>query len=821
MIVTDVRAFAAERSSQQDEAIDQLTPVVEAALEQFGQAGWQNGIVDEAVQLWESTLEGGEADPSQFAANLSDSLEQTGVPSSPPDPSQVQRIASWVAVYAINDATETTAQTALEQGESVVQRWVTMQDADVRQSHQDVDGDTVPVGDTFNVAGFEVPYPGAPVGPPEIWINCRCVLAVVEGDEMTSQTFAVDDGLEVTEEVTEQEMLDADWGAEMDQIPVHGILIDKSEETGDNRHLAGEFSVLSVHDGPVPLRWVKADVGQHDGAIRVGSITSTWEEGDRILWNGHLMDTPEAMEALNLLAEGRMGISVDLDSAVFDMDEDGDNPMMRVREGRVRAATLVDIPALVGAWAQLGSWEDSLMLAASGCLPCQEQNRTYRDFAISESEWDGSSSRFTDEEWCRSTIVHLEDGCTAKSDHKMPIREPNGDLSRAAVHNAAARFNQVDAPPEALASARRALVRAYGELDEEPPESLTASGSDTFQNGNIPEITKDAPGWITNPSDTSRLRRYWTEGPGAARIGWGTPGDFNRCRTNLAKYVQRPDWLAGLCANMHYDALGVWPGQHTARVAAEYAFTASAFRVVDDSSNTIPAEWFNDPGLPFVTPITITDDGRVFGHAAVWGVCHTGLGVSVGDGGLCQEAPRSPSNYAYFRTGVISTDEGDIPVGNLTMNTGHAADGWSASRTVAHYDNTSTVVADVAAGEDEFGIWVSGAMRSGLTEDDLRAFKGSTLSGDWRMIGGHYEMVAALAVNVPGFPIPRMSIAASAGRQTSLVAAGVVDPSLREQLPDVKTLADKVEDELERRAKARSLKARFRASERARLMESI
>lgn len=36
-------------------------------------------------------------------------------------------------------------------------------------------------------------------------------------------------------------------------------------------------------------------------------------------------------------------------------------------------------------------------------------------------------------------------------------------------------------------------------------------------------------------------------------------------------------------------------------------------------------------------------------------------------------------------------------------------------------------------------------------------------------------MIAALAVNVPGFPVPRTALAASGGEQVSLVAAGVID----------------------------------------------
>jgi hypothetical protein len=108
------------------------------------------------------------------------------------------------------------------------------------------------------------------------------------------------------------------------------------------------------------------------------------------------------------------------------------------------------------------------------------------------------------------------------------------------------------------------------------------------------------------------------------------------------------------------------------------------------------------------------------------------------------------------------------------MGIGHAGDRLSAQATASHDDNTGTVVADVAAGEDEHGIWFSGAMRPDLTEEQVRQFKAATLSGDWRTIADDYELVAALAVNVPGFPIPRVSIAASGARWP--VGAGLRPP---------------------------------------------
>lgn len=54
------------------------------------------------------------------------------------------------------------------------------------------------------------------------------------------------------------------------------------------------------------------------------------------------------------------------------------------------------------------------------------------------------------------------------------------------------------------------------------------------------------------------LKEYWTHGAGAAKIRWGTPGDFNRCVTHLQKYVTDPE---GLCNVLHRRALGRPPGQ--------------------------------------------------------------------------------------------------------------------------------------------------------------------------------------------------------------------------------------------------------------------
>jgi hypothetical protein len=197
-------------------------------------------------------------------------------------------------------------------------------------------------------------------------------------------------------------------------------------------------------------------------------------------------------------------------------------------------------------------------------------------------------------------------------------------------------------------------------------------------------------------------------------------------------------------------------------IEAPFALIASA------APSVPPMGWFADPTLTGPTPITIDGSGRVFGHAALWGTCHIGLPG-------CITPPQSPSEYAYFRTGATLTEGGEIPTGKLTVGGGHADGQLGYAATAEHYDNACAAVATVAAGEDEYGIWVAGALLASATEQQVEALRQSPLSGDWRDIGGALEMVACHAVNTPGFPVPRPRAAiAASGRQLSLVAAGMV-----------------------------------------------
>ena len=224
-------------------------------------------------------------------------------------------------------------------------------------------------------------------------------------------------------------------------------------------------------------------------------------------------------------------------------------------------------------------------------------------------------------------------------------------------------------------------------------------------------------------------------------------------------------------------AAGQAPAKPAEDVDPEGALEASADPVSQNRDSltaaaipTAPPEaWFKDPQLTGPTALVVEDDGRVYGHIAAWGTCH------IGQIGKCVEPPTSPSNYAYFRTGALRTAEGtSVAVGHLTMGTGHAGPRDSANAAAEHYDNTGTVFADVAAGEDAYGIWVAGSLRPGITAEQVRVARSAPISGDWRTIRGSLELVGALAVNVPGFPVPRPQGLLASGEVKSLQASGVV-----------------------------------------------
>ena len=235
-----------------------------------------------------------------------------------------------------------------------------------------------------------------------------------------------------------------------------------------------------------------------------------------------------------------------------------------------------------------------------------------------------------------------------------------------------------------------------------------------------------------------------------------------------------------------------------------------------DALPTYPAAAFDDPALPGPTPVTVDrDTGRVVGHLALWDSCHVGLP------GRCVQPPRSASNYAAFHQSTVITPDGDrLAVGRLTVGGGHADARAGVRAAAEHYDTTGACWAFVRAGEDEHGIWVAGQINPAATAEQLAAAEAAPLSGDWRRVGAGLELVAALSVSTPGFPV-RREYSAAEGALDSLVAAASPVARCGDDPADSPAPPDDGAAAFERGRRFERAAARFRASEQQALARRV
>ena len=174
-----------------------------------------------------------------------------------------------------------------------------------------------------------------------------------------------------------------------------GVLTVEGTPTGDRREFAPDS--VTWADPPVPLRWQKTD--SHGGmptntVVNVGSITKIWRDGANIMGEGTFDlggpeddDQHEAFRRMSANPPTLSGISIDADDItdadieyVFpdadDEESDGDIFFLLFAEpekmifhaARIRAATLVDIPAFVE--------------AQIGLIPEGEEQTSTEDIAV-------------------------------------------------------------------------------------------------------------------------------------------------------------------------------------------------------------------------------------------------------------------------------------------------------------------------------------------------------------------------------------------------------------------------------------------------------
>lgn len=211
------------------------------------------------------------------------------------------------------------------------------------------------------------------------------------------------------------------------------------------------------------------------------------------------------------------------------------------------------------------------------------------------------------------------------------------------------------------------------------------------------------------------------------------------------------------------DRKGVY--NHLAKHLRDGGQTPPDFGVVDPlvaAAHTItipdvpPAEWFNEPvDVAPLGALTVTDEGRIYGYLAPANIAHR----SFRDRRVM--APMDRVDYTRWMGGeAIVAGGGRVVAGPITMNCGHMPPTASTDpdTRMEHYDNTCSVVARAAIGENTHGVWVAGALMPGVDADQISRILACRLSGDWAPHPekpGWREFVAALLVPVPGFPMAR------------------------------------------------------------------
>lgn len=579
--------------------------------------------------------------------------------------------------------------------------------------------------------------------------------------------------------------------------------------TGDGRQF--DAGALSHRDLPLPLRYVASDSGGHANAVIVGHIAAIGKERAGMLpAQGEFYDDeswPEdvrnAATAARMFTQNKViGPSVDLDQAEMErvpepkaygawkkeqagklkaakMAHGGDcgcgGPVMAesaydgphlkmVRDGRIASATLVHIPAFAE-------------LAGHAKLTPIDSSDPNVDGTTSSAVVAGVDFAWDDVEWSKI--------------------ENDGELQLASMSEG----GSDDPVPNRTAAANRKKPKRDPETVKGSPDTqemaddgsgiwLTDDDFLEFAKRRLPSPTKQKPGDPEAPGGDAE------QGQGGGGLGGGTYAD-ERAKLDDADFVDPKGRRFPIadCASIG-DAVSSYGradpkipyGKFKARLTAiakrkgcEGSLPDSwkagekmAALMAGAAPAAPPKEWFDDPKFTGPTPLHIGDDGRVYGHVATWGTCHVGIGDS------CTLAPKSRTDYAYFHTGEVVTADGSrLAVGRLSYGKGgHAGPNLGYRAAAEHYDSTTSLGALVRAGEDPHGIWVAGALVPEADDAAVRIMRATPLSGDWRRIGSNLEMMAALHVVTPGFPIPRAVTAAGSVPEEevvlSLVAAGVL-----------------------------------------------
>lgn len=649
-----------------------------------------------------------------------------------------------------------------------VKTWRTADDERVREAHADAEGQTVPVEQPFIVDGERLNFPGDPFGSDANVLNCRCTatfheqtetqqLAASAAPEAGLQAAAVDftsgSMVAVYPTAAQADALALPGGQSPETLHCtlaflpDGVPADLADETiAALAAVANDFAPLdgtaggagAFAEGPdgYPLIVLPDCVGLD--RLRVACVAALEAAGvvvaDSHGFCPHVTLDYATKPNISRLA-GKVGLPLSFDALTLERGPDRTDLPLAGKEATMKhdlqAATVVVV----------NETDDTQPdTAAAAEAPAQ---RWQADIAPEGSPTDDGRIMMPG---------------------SLTWRQPPLTLLALTENTEAGHLGA-----DSCGSMQTIVKQPLAMAGTPPLEQAMVSATGVFDSGELGQETARmvAEGTLGGVSVDLAIREYAFRDPGTGEM-------FDPLTMN------EEEWLRAFMGGLQFAVLDGVIGAATivpfaAFGEARIALTASAGEVTATLYAPIrltdvltacaagpiapPADWFGNPGLDALTPLTVTADGRVYGHAATWD-CHNGFADR------CLRATPSSNGYAQFHTGQLRLADGDaVRVGRVTVKP-HAPYLASPAAVSQHYDDASRVAAFVRCYDDAYGIAVAGVTRSDAPAELLRDFLANPPSGDWR--GG--ELLGFSSVPHPGLPVvvPEARLVASADGEAEL-----------------------------------------------------
>lgn len=489
------------------------------------------------------------------------------------------------------------------------------------------------------------------------------------------------------------------------------------------------------------------------------------------------------------------------DGTILDTQRTGDY-LMRITRGRVRGATLVNIPAFAGAritlddpalFASAADIEQVAELVASGELSAA----TWAERRHTGPQTDTDYARVL--RHVRRSKAPVGPGRVAQY-LKIPVAAAQRLLAQAASKGEVVKLTR-GLYTDATTSAKADHVMDDDRLSAALRDRLSASAvlvASVTGAVDLPVAGRDVE-W---EGDAATQRVFeWADGdPDKIGRGYAWRDDDADPTTKAAYKLGYADVIDGVLTIIPRGVFaaeaavnGARGGvdisadelpavrEHLAAVRAHVdeetgsenmdGIQASAWAAMADLP-PMPAAWFREPTveeLPPGGPGVNYSNGRIFGWVAQTGVQHAGYAKRI----VIEDLGRiDTTNFLRQRR---TLDDGSIvKVGAFTMNAGHHRDGAECETAACQFDDTRTVAGIITVGMNERGMWFSGAAAPWLSEWDRQVFDACQPSYHLKQANGRWNLHAVLSVPVPGHPSALLASAVTERSQLALTAAATM-----------------------------------------------